>query len=173
MSLDANERIETERLILRPWAPGDVEAFHGIWGDPEVIWWGANETIDQTREGYAQLLERHGTWPAGLGWFALTEPDREAILGDVILQPAKFVDGIEIGWHLRRDAWGKGYATEAARAVLAHAFETVGLERVYAIVATHNERSLRIIEKLGLTPVKDMEYAGWPHRLFAIDRPAG
>ena len=91
----------------------------------------------------------------------------------MIVQPAKFVDGIEIGWHFRRDAWGHGYATEAAQAVLDRALAEGVVERMYAIVAIQNDRSLRVVEKLGMRPVKDMEYAGLPHRLFAIDRSGG
>jgi RimJ/RimL family protein N-acetyltransferase len=165
--------IATERLRLRPWKADDLPAFHAIWGDPEVIWWGAHESLEATRIALTALLERHATWPPGLGWFALCARDSGAIVGDVILQPAPFVDGIEIGWHLGRSAWGRGLATEAARAVLAYGFEQVGLERIYAIVATQNERSLRVVQKLGFGPVQDMEYAGLPHRLFAIDAPPG
>jgi RimJ/RimL family protein N-acetyltransferase len=103
----------------------------------------------------------------------MVERNSRAPVGDVILQPAKFVDGIEIGWHVRRAAWGRGLATEAAEAVLAHGFSTAGLDRIYAAVARQNDRSLRVVEKLGLRALRDMEYAGLPHRLFAIDRPAG
>lgn len=164
-------RLETERLRLRPWTEEDLSAFHAIWGDPEVIWWGANTSLQETRGGYERLLERHAEWPEGLLWFAVTPRDSDDILGDVILQPAPFVDGIEIGWHFRRDTWGQGYATEAARAVLRHGFETVGLDRIFAIVATRNAASLRVTEKLGMKPVTEMEYAKLPHVLFALDAP--
>jgi len=169
----SDERIETERLTLRPWTAEDLEAFHAIWGDPEVIWWGASESLDETRSRYEALLARHADWPLGIGWYALVENETHALVGDVLLQPAPFVEGIEIGWHLCRPAWGRGYATEAARAVCTRAFEATDLERLYAIVATRNGRSLRIVEKLGMEAVRDMEYAGLPHRLFAIDRPGG
>ncbi len=161
--------LTTERLRLRPLTSDDVEAFHAIWGDPEVIWWGASESLEETQKGYARLLERHAKWPAGCAWFGVMPEGTEDVLGDVLLQPAPFVEGIEIGWHFRRDAWGNGYATEAARAVLAHAFETVGLDRVYAIVAIQNALSLRITEKLGMGRVKEMEYANIPHVLFSMD----
>ncbi len=165
--------LETERLSLRPFAADDVEGFHAIWGDPDVIWWGASESLEKSREGFERLLARHAEWPADIGWLAVRRKGEDEILGDVLLQPAPFAPGIEIGWHFRRDAWGRGYATEAARAVLQRAFRDGVVERIYAIVALTNERSLRIVEKLGFGVEKDMTYAGLPHRLFAQDEPPG
>ena len=168
-----NRALQTERLSLRPFTHEDHAGFHGIWGDPEVIWWGAIDDLEESRDRFRQLVDREAAWPDGVGWLAVRRRGEDAILGDVIVQPAKFVDGIEIGWHFRRDAWGHGYATEAAQAVLDRALAEGVVERMYAIVAIQNDRSLRVVEKLGMRPVKDMEYAGLPHRLFAIDRSAG
>ena len=164
--------LESERLHLRPWTADDANAFHAIWGDPEVIWWGANASFEESRDGLHRLLQRHASWPDGIGWFAVTARDDDRILGDVLLQPARFVDGIEIGWHFRQDAWGQGFATEAAERVLAHGFDEVGLERIYAIVATQNDRSFRVVEKLGFERVKEMEYANLPHVLFEATQSA-
>jgi RimJ/RimL family protein N-acetyltransferase len=161
----------TPRLALRPWSMDDADAFHAIWGDPEVIWWGAAATFEESRAGLERVLAREAAWPEGVRWFAVMPRDGGEILGDVLLQPAKFADGIEIGWHFRRDAWGHGFATEAARRVLRYGFDDVGLERILAIVATTNARSLRVVDKLGLAFVEALEYAGLPHRLFAIDAP--
>ncbi len=158
--------LETERLRLRPFTLDDAEAFHAIWGDPEVIWWGANDTFEQSRDRLRGLLASQSAWPAGVAWFAVTPKHGDGVVGDVLLQPARFADGIEIGWHLRRDVWGKGYATEAARCVLAYALEELGLDRVYAIVATRNDRSLRVVDKLGMQRVCEMTYAELPHVLY-------
>ena len=162
-------QLQSERLHLRPWRVDDVESFHEIWGDPEVIWWGASESLAKTREGFTALLERHADWPDGVGWFAVTRKAdvTNEILGDVLLQPARFVDGIEVGWHFKRSAWGKGYATEAASCVLNYAKDTLKIDPVYAIVATQNDRSLRVVEKLGMERVREMVYADLPHILFA------
>lgn len=168
-----NRPLDTERLHLRPFTHGDADGFFGIWSDPEVIWWGAIPDDAEGRKRYREIVDREAAWPDGVGWLAVRRRGEETILGDVIVQPARFVDGIEIGWHVRRDAWGHGYATEAARAVLARTLAEGVAERVYAIVAIENERSLRVVEKLGMLPLRDMAYAGLPHRLFAIDAPAG
>lgn len=168
-----NEPFETERLSLRPFTLDDHEGFYRIWGDPEVIWWGAIDDREESARRFRTLVEREHDWPDGVGWLALRRRGEEAILGDVILQPAKFVDGLEIGWHLSREAWGHGYATEAARGLIEQTFARGVAERLHAIVAIENARSLRVVEKLGMQAVKDMPYAGLPHRLFALDRPAG
>ena len=168
-----NRALETDRLDLRPFTHDDHAGFYAIWGDPDVIWWGAIDDEDESRRRYRELVDREAAWPDGVGWLAVRRQGEEAILGDVIVQPAKFVDGIEIGWHFRRDAWGQGYATEAARAVLARTLAEGVADPVYAIVALQNGASLRVVEKLGMHPVRDMEYAGLPHRLFAIRSTSG
>jgi ribosomal-protein-alanine N-acetyltransferase len=165
-----NRALETERLEMRPFTLDDAEGWHAIWGDPEVIWWGASDSFEKSRAGLERLLAREETWPDGIGWLAVRRRGEEEILGDVLLQPARFIEGYEIGWHFRRDAWGKGYATEAARAVLDRCLREGVCDRIYAIVALQNSRSLRVVEKLAMPVVKDMEYANLPHRLFAIDR---
>ena len=58
-----NRPLDTERLALRPFTLDDVEGFHAIWGDPEVIWWGASESLDDSRAGLERLLAREATWP--------------------------------------------------------------------------------------------------------------
>lgn len=163
--------LRTERLVLRPLGPDDAPAFHAIWSDPEVIWWGAEPDFEKNAAGYQRLLDKQRTWPAGIGWYWVQAEGSDEILGDVLLQPARFVDGIEIGWHFHRRAWGHGYATEAATRVLRYALEEVGLASIYAIVATTNERSLRVVEKLGMHRVKSMTYADLPHILFVSPAP--
>ncbi len=168
-----NRDLQTERLSLKPFTLDDREGWHAIWGDPEVIWWGANESPEVSDAALERLIAREAGLPAGVGWLAVRRTGEDEIIGDVLLQQARFVDGMEIGWHFRRHAWGQGYATEAAQAVLERCLAEGVAERVYAAVALENGRSLRVVEKLGMRVEKDMEYAGLPHRLFAIDAPPG
>lgn len=163
--------LATERLRLRPWRSDDVEAWHVIWGDPEVIWWGANESLEQSRGILERLVAAQAKWQPGVSWFAVTRQDEEGIIGDVLLQPGHFGPGLEIGWHFRRDAWGQGYATEAAARVLTYAIEELEIERVYALVEVNNERSMRIIQKLGLARERELTYADLPHVLFSRTQP--
>lgn len=161
--------LTTTRLWLRPWTLHDAEAWHAIWGDPQVIWWGASESFEKSRAGLERLLEKTGTWPEGVGWLAVGELGSEAIVGDVLLQPAPFIEGIEVGWHFREHVWNRGYATEATRAVLERCFADGVTDRVYAVVSITNAPSLRVAEKLGMRKVKEMEYAGLPHVLFDME----
>lgn len=162
-----NTPLDTERLHLRPLREDDADAWHAIWGDPDVIWWGANDSFERSKKSLVRLVaaERE-TWPDGLGWLAVLEKGSDDVIGDVLLQPAPFVDGIEVGWHFRKHVWNRGYATEAARATIEQAFRSGVCDEVYAIVALQNASSLRVAEKLGMQVVKDMEYAELPHRLF-------
>lgn len=165
-----NYSFDTERLHLRPFREDDAQAWHAIWGDPDVIWWGASESLEESTFVLERLLAaERDKWPAGLGWLAVLEQGSDEVIGDVLLQPAPFVDGIEVGWHFRQHVWNRGYATEAARCAVEKVFETGLCDEVYAIVALQNESSLRVAEKLDMRAVKDMEYADLPHRLFVLE----
>ena len=168
-----NHALETERLSLRPFTIDDADGWHAIWGDPEVIWWGANESFEISRTRLEGLLANEPTWPDGVGWLAVRTHDTDEIVGDLLFQAGPFPgEGTEIGWHFRKHAQNNGYATEAARAVIERAFADALCDRVYALVETSNKSSERVAEKLGMTSERDIEYAGLPHRLFVIKRGA-
>lgn len=159
--------LTTSRLLVRPLTPDDARPLHRIWGDHDVIWWGPSQDLDETAERLARILDRSAEMPDGLGWWLLVHD--EAVVGDVVLQTAPWdPEVVEVGWHLAREAWGQGYATEAASAVLRHAFETVGLSSVDAIVAETNDRSLGVAERLGMSRIGSLEHAGRPHERFRI-----
>jgi RimJ/RimL family protein N-acetyltransferase len=94
-----------------------------------------------------------------LGWLLLVPLDRDDPSSDV-----------EIGWRLVRSAWGHGYAPEAAAAVLHHALESLGLNRVIATIHPENKQSLRVAEKIGMTCIGDGEYFGEPCKLYESAR---
>ncbi len=166
--------LHTERLHLRPLAPGDAAALHVVWGDPEVIWWGADRTPADTADRLARWIDRRSDPVPGLGWWLVFERDRAAAVGDIVLQPVPRDTGeVEVGWHLARPCWGRGLATEAARRVRDHAFDDLGLPLLVADIVAGNRRSSRVAEKLGMClrphPVKRM---GILHDVWEI-RPAG
>lgn len=160
--------LDTGRLSLRPFEAGELEAFFSIWGDPDVIWWGAMPDLETARPRYERLLAQERAWPDGVGWLSVREKGGADVVGDVLLQPAPFVDGLEVGWHLRPHVWNRGYATEAARAVLERVFRDAVAEAVYAAVSTRNAPSLRVAEKLGMRTVKTFTLSGLPHELFVL-----
>lgn len=159
--------LTTSRLLLRPLTPDDARPLHRIWGDADVIWWGASADLDATAELVARILDRTAEMSDGLGWWLAVHD--ETVVGDVVLQvPSWDEDVVEVGWHLRRDSWGQGFATEAALALLRHAFDTLGLPSVDAIVAERNHRSRNVAERLGMRQIGTLEHAGRPHARFRV-----
>lgn len=165
-------QVDTDRLELRPFASGDDALYHAIWGDPEVIWWGASPDRATSAQRFKALLVRCAAMPHGLGWSWLVEKEDGTVVGDVCLQPAPNPPGgIEIGWHLARAQWGNGYATEGAAPLLEHAW-TLGLEEVTAMIVPVNTPSIRVAERLGMErrgPIVDR--GGLAHGLWVAAAP--
>lgn len=137
----------TERLRLRPLRTDDAESLHGAFGDAELMtWWssGPHATIDQTRD-YVRGNSEGTNYPT----WAITElGGDDRALGWVVFIPRR--EGVrEIGYILRREAWGKGHAREAVAAVIDYGFEALGLRRIFADADPDNEGSNRLLEALG------------------------
>jgi len=162
--------LHTPRLHLQPLAAHHVAAMHPIWGDPQVIWWGHHRDPAETAAFVQRVLDRDG--PRGTGWWIVLDRNGSDAVGDVVLQPVPRESGeIEVGWHLSRDHWGRGYATEAAQRVLEHAFGTLGLGVVVADIAPHNAASIAVAERLGMRRrPDDIERAGIAHGVWEIHR---
>jgi RimJ/RimL family protein N-acetyltransferase len=142
--------IETDRLRLRPLRESDLDAYAAMLGDPEIMrYLGDGRTLDR-EDAWRHLAMLLGHWTLrGFGTWALEERGTGAFVGRAGLHyPAGWPDR-EVGWALRREHWGKGYATEAARASLDHAFDTLGWERAISLIHPGNLRSIRVAERLG------------------------
>ena len=144
--------------------------------DPDVMRHVGGLPADPVRHAEALARRIAGTYPPGLGYWSLlakAEPGR--FLGWVCLVPRDDgVPGVEIGWRLDRSAWGRGYASEAAAAVLRHALGLPGVDRVVATIHPGNERSMRVARGIGMTFAGDGTYFGEPCKIFAARRePAG
>jgi RimJ/RimL family protein N-acetyltransferase len=172
--------IETERLLLRPWRPqDDIDAVAAMNGDAEVMRWVApNRPL--TRDETAAFLERVARhWDErGFGLWALApREDPSVCLGFAGLAVPAFLPdvlpAVEVGWRLAPAAWGRGLATEAARACVAHGFAALGLRSVVSIVDEGNARSLRVAEKLGMRRGRDRLHPVTRRRLrvLVLDRP--
>jgi RimJ/RimL family protein N-acetyltransferase len=155
-------RLETDRLLLRPWRPAeDLDALVALNADADVMRW-VTPNRPLRRDETADFLDRvirH--WDEhGFGLWALTprEADAECIgfagLAIPSFLPA-ILPAVEVGWRLAPARWGRGLATEAARASIAFGFERLGLRSIVAVVDARNERSLRVTEKLGMRPGAD------------------
>lgn len=147
--------LDTPRLLIRQRTLADLEACLAMDLDPEVTRYIAGPWRDPV--AHRQFVEYRITrrYPPGLGYWSIRElsaPDR--FVGWVLLIPDHGAGpGVELGWRLVRDAWGRGIATEAARALVHHAFSTLRLPRVIADIAAANTASLRVAQKLDMRRV--------------------
>jgi ribosomal-protein-alanine N-acetyltransferase len=167
--------LTTARLFLRHFHIFDAEAMMAVFGDREVMRFGDGvQTREWVQNWISTCLERyHQTW--GFGPYAVIEQQRPELLGysglfyfpDIGGQPE-----VEIGYRLRRSAWGQGFATEAARAVRNYAFHPLGLQRLIALIDPSNTASTRVAEKIGMHYERDVMLPGYTHpdRLYAISR---
>lgn len=161
---------ETDRLAVRPKTLADAEAFHEIYGDDEVMRFcgGSFVTIQRTRDFVASHVRHQEAY--GFSMWALLTRNSGSLVGDVGF--LSYEDGVEIGWHLHRGAWGQGYATEAARACLAYGFDQLMFARISAFAESANAASLRVIEQLGMRFVAGGAADGVPAWAeYVITRP--
>ena len=148
----------TERLLLRRVTVDDAPAIHAYMSDPEVTRWlpegqlDAEQTLAFIAENEARML-------------AVIRRDTGELAGNVMLHPWFGPQTYEIGWAFAQAHWGRGYATEAARALMVRAFETLDAHRVVATCQPQNPASWRVMEKLGLRREA--------HFLQCIRRPSG
>ncbi len=149
--------LDTARLLIRERTLADLEACLDMDRDPEVTRHIAGPWRDPV--AHRQFVEYRITrqYPACLGYWTIRErSDPDRFVGWVLLIPDHGSGPeVEIGWRLVRSAWGRGIATEAARALVSHAFQTAGLPRVVADIAAENDASLHLAQKLG------MEWVGY------------
>jgi 3-dehydroquinate dehydratase/shikimate dehydrogenase len=148
--------LTTERLLLRPWQKSDWLHFQRLNSDPRVM---AYFPATLSKEESDKLAYRIQTKfeENGFGLWAVTVVDVCDFIGFIGLNgltkeefPTPFTPAVEIGWRLAFDYWGKGYATEGAKAALAYGFETLHLNEIVAFTAVENRPSRRDMEKIGM-----------------------
>ena len=171
--------LRTERLLLRPWRDEDREPFAALNADSVVM---EHFPSTMTREQSDAFVDFLMDGFAERGWGLWAVEAEGAFVGFVgLLVPrfeAHFTPAVEIGWRLARHAWGKGYATEAGRAVLDFAFGELGLDEVVSFTATTNLPSQRVMQRLGMThdPADDFDHPRVPegplrrHVLYRLRR---
>lgn len=146
--------IRTERLVLRAFEPGDLDAVHAMRSDPEVVrylYWGVH-TEDESRRALEQRIGFRSIHREGdvLALAAALRGTDEMVV-DLILRYVSEEHSLgEIGYMVHPDHQGHGYATEGARAVLGIAFERAGFHRVIGSLEARNSASARVLEKLGM-----------------------
>lgn len=184
MPTDTAPTLTTERLILRPWRDSDLAPFAALNADPAVM---EHFPTTLTRAESDAVAERVRGFMAehGFGWWAVEVPGETPFIGFIGLwRPAfeaHFTPCVEVGWRLARRFWGRGYASEGARAALAFGFGELELAEIVSFTATTNARSQAVMRRLGMThdPAEDFDHpklpAGHPlrrHVLYRKTRPA-
>lgn len=167
--------IASDRLVLRPWLPEDADFLLDLESRWDVVWLlGANPATMRTREeALASIARRRAVDHPIHGVWVITTADAERI-GNLLLKPIPRSPGepaaeeVEIGWHLHPNAWGHGYATEAARAVLDDAFGR-GLPKVLAVTDPRNQASQAVCRRLGMTHLgSTTKYYGTTNELYEL-----
>jgi RimJ/RimL family protein N-acetyltransferase len=161
--------IETERLLLRRFSDEDLDDFVALHSDPEVTRFIRPLDRAQAEE---RLLKDGVEWhERGYGMLAVVARDGGAFLGRAGLKYWPQFDEAELGWALRREVWGEGYATEAGGACVDWAFAELDLPYVTAMINRDNGRSIAVAERLGLSPVREDVLLGEPVVVYAVERP--
>jgi ribosomal-protein-alanine N-acetyltransferase len=174
--------LRTPRLLLRPWRDADVDAFAAMFDDPAVMAFLLPAKDRAAIEAIVGRVRAHFE-QHGYGWWAAELRETGAFIGFVGLShipfEAHFTPAVEVGCRLASAHWGKGYATEGARAALEVAFTQLGLSEIVSITVPANQRSWRVMERIGMThdPGDDFDHPRVPdgnpmkrHVLYRIDR---
>jgi RimJ/RimL family protein N-acetyltransferase len=176
-------RLETDRLVLRPFTAADVDNLVELDADPAVMHFVTNGRPTPREEVERDVLPaflRYDAESTAFGFWATQLKATGEFLGWFHLRPAPDhpPDEPELGYRLRRSAWGNGYATEGCRALIDKAFAEHGVRRVVAETMVVHAASRRVMEKAGLRAVR-FYHADWPYRIpgdehgdveYALDR---
>ncbi len=145
--------LKTTRLILRPWKEEDFEPFAKLNADPRVMEYFPETLFRAESDRLAEKLKKH-IEEKGWGLWAVEVPGVSEFIGFIGLNetvfPAHFTPAVEVGWRLAFDYWGKGYATEGAKAALDFGFNTLGLDEIVSFTSALNIRSHKVMEKIGM-----------------------
>jgi ribosomal-protein-alanine N-acetyltransferase len=152
--------LRTQRLIIRPLTLSDTEAYHSIVGDPLVMKF-LGDGKPQTREAAVAYVEACVKSEAenGFSRYAVLETRSGVLIG--LCGYKRTEQGVDLGWRVQRHHWGRGFATEAAMAVLHHGVNDLGLPGVYSICAAENVASVRVAEKIGMILDGIGQVGGW------------
>jgi len=153
----------TDRLRIRTWADTEADRafFHRVNSDDGMLkyfpWRWSRAEADEKFD-----LMRERSIANGLGWALAEDRSTGTPLGFTGLAKIRDEDvickGVEIGWRYVPEAWGKGLASEAARALLVHGFDEINLDRIVAFAVTHNTASIKVMQRIGMTARPDLDF---------------
>jgi RimJ/RimL family protein N-acetyltransferase len=174
--------LRTERLLLRKWRPSDYASFAAMNADPQVMEHFPGVLTRAESDAFADNIQARFDGTGYLLW-AVEVPGDADFIGFIGLSvprfEAPFMPAVEVGWRLDRAYWGRGFATEGARAALGDGFEGHGLEEIVSFTVPANIRSRRVMERIGMTldAAGDFDHPSLPpghrqrrHVLYRLDR---
>ena len=177
--------LRTSQLVLRPWRDEDIADFAEMSADPVVM----EYLLPLSERGLSAdtwVARKRAHWDEhGFGQWVVELPGEASFIGVVGLETvsydAHFTPAVEVAWRLVRAYWGRGYATEAAKAALDYGFGEVGLGEIVALTVPANQRSRRVMKRLGMTqsPQDDFDHPRLPegplrrHVLYRLRNPNG
>lgn len=162
----AEFQIETPRLILRDWREEDWEQFFQLTNTPAVMRWLGGVADEQGMKTARERLESYHREHGHTFWLVERKADGGDLAGKQIgfcglkraNQQGAPIGDFEIGWRLREDAWGKGYALEAAKAAMASGFEHFGAPHMIALTVDGNSASWGLMQRLGMERRADLDF---------------
>jgi len=152
--------LETERLLLRKWNDDDAAQVADIYAKPEVMEFipGGVWSTDRTARAIARMREldiEHG-----YGFYPVVVKNLGRVIGHCGLGLLEQTPEIEVAYILNSPYWGQGYASEAARAIIAHAFSRLNISRIVAVAFPENVRSIAVMRSVGMTPIGLVHHFG-------------
>ena len=161
MAANGDVSIQTERLLLRPWVASDRVPFRPMNADPRVMEFFPAVLSGAESDALVDRICAHHA-AHGFGLWAVELRETSAFIGFTGLAipqwDTPFGPCVEIGWRLAYEYWGKGYATEAARAALAFGFDELKLDEIVSFTAAVNKRSERVMQRLGMQRLESEDF---------------
>jgi [ribosomal protein S5]-alanine N-acetyltransferase len=165
--------LETERIILREFTPDDIDAFALVIADAEMMRFA---TTPYDRAGVEAWITRNMNryTKNGHGLWAMILKETGDLIGDcgLTIQEVDNASEVELGYHLRRDRWGKGLATEAACACRDFAFERLPVDHVISLIHSENLASRHVAERVGMQVWKETMWRNLPHVVYRLNQSA-
>jgi RimJ/RimL family protein N-acetyltransferase len=163
--------LETERLILREMNLDDLDNLFKVLSDPETMKFYPKPCDRKLTKAWIERNMQRYT-QQGIGLWGLILKETGELIGDcgLVRQKIDDVTEVEIGYHVRRDLWGRGLATEAAQACLDYGFKQLGCKKLICLIRPANIASRRVAEKNGMRLIKEIQWHNQPTSVYGIER---
>jgi ribosomal-protein-alanine N-acetyltransferase len=165
--------LETERLLLRPLTLDDIDVLAAIYADPDVMrFFDGIRTWEQTRQEVDDVMAQYNR--TGVDFMATIYKEDREFIGrcGLLWQVFDNVQEVEVAYMIAKPYWGRGLATEAARALKVHGFQDHGFQHLISIIHPDNIGSTRVAEKNGMCYERDVDFDGHRCRLYSVSREA-